>query len=37
MLEKLGPSAEETVKQWVRAFGLALTSGDDNALGPIHK
>ena len=35
MLEKLGPSAEETVKQWVRAFGLALTSGDDKALAKL--
>ena len=32
MLERLGPSAEETVTQWVRAFGLALTGGDDKAL-----
>src|SRR5216683_2255622 len=32
MLEKLAPSAEETATQWVRAFGLALTSGDEAAL-----
>jgi cation diffusion facilitator CzcD-associated flavoprotein CzcO len=35
MLERLGPSAEETVTQWVRAFGLALTSGDDKALAKL--
>jgi putative flavoprotein involved in K+ transport len=35
MLERLGPSAEETVKQWVRAFGLALTGGDDKALAEL--
>jgi hypothetical protein len=32
MLERLGPSAEETVTQWVRAFGVALTGGNDKAL-----
>src|SRR5260370_19268460 len=32
MLERLGPSAEEAEKQWVHAFSLALTSGDDKAL-----
>src|SRR5260370_16857181 len=35
MLERLGPSAEETVTQWVRAFGLALTSTDDKALAKL--
>ncbi len=35
MLEKLAPSTEETAKQWVRAFGLALTSGDDAALAAL--
>ncbi|HTG03957.1 MAG TPA: NAD(P)/FAD-dependent oxidoreductase [Bradyrhizobium sp.] len=35
MLERLGPSAEETVKQWVRAFGLALTGGNDKALAEL--
>jgi hypothetical protein len=32
MLEKLQPSAEETADRWVRAFDLALASGDDKAL-----
>jgi cation diffusion facilitator CzcD-associated flavoprotein CzcO len=32
MLEKSPPSAEDTARQWVRAFGLALTTGDDKAL-----
>src|SRR4030081_4098709 len=35
MLERLGASAEETVTQWVRAFGLALTSTDDKALAKL--
>jgi putative flavoprotein involved in K+ transport len=35
MLEKLAPSTEETAKQWVRAFCLALTSGDDAALAAL--
>ena len=35
MLERLGPSAEGTVTQWVRAFGLALTAGDDKALAKL--
>jgi cation diffusion facilitator CzcD-associated flavoprotein CzcO len=35
MLERLGPSAEETVTQWVRAFGLALTGGNDKALAEL--
>jgi hypothetical protein len=35
MLEKLGPSAEEAVDQWVRAFGLALTSGDYKVLAKL--
>jgi FAD binding domain len=35
MLERLGPSAEETVTQWVRAFGLALTAGDDRVLAKL--
>jgi len=35
MLEKLAPSAEETATQWVRAFGLALTSGDEAALAKL--
>jgi putative flavoprotein involved in K+ transport len=32
MLEKLTPSAEETVAQWVRDFGVALSAGDGSAL-----
>src|SRR6266404_8261006 len=32
MLEKLQPLAEETADRWVRAFDLALASGDDKAL-----
>jgi hypothetical protein len=35
MLEKLAPSAEETATQWMRAFGLALTSGDAAALAKL--
>jgi putative flavoprotein involved in K+ transport len=35
MLERLGPSAEETVTQWVRAFGLALVAGDGNVLAKL--
>jgi cation diffusion facilitator CzcD-associated flavoprotein CzcO len=35
MLERLGPSAEETVTQWVRAFGLALTAGNDKVLAKL--
>ena len=35
MLERLGASAEETVTQWVRAFGLALTGADDKALAKL--
>ena len=32
MLEKLQPSTEEIADRWVRAFDLALASGDDKAL-----
>src|SRR5258708_2231926 len=35
MLEKLAPSAEEIATQWVRAFGLALTSGDEATLAKL--
>jgi putative flavoprotein involved in K+ transport len=35
MLEKLPPSAEDTATQWVRAFGLALATGDDKALAEL--
>jgi hypothetical protein len=37
MLEKLGPSAEETVTQWMRAFNLALTNGDHKALAKLFQ
>ena len=35
MLEKLAPSAEATAKQWVRAFGLALATGDNKVLAKL--
>lgn len=35
MLEKSALSAEETAKQWVRAFGLALTAGNDDGLAKL--
>jgi hypothetical protein len=35
MLEKPAPSAEQTATQWVGAFGLALTSGDEAALAKL--
>src|SRR3981189_3731194 len=35
MLERLGPSAEETVTQWVRAFGFALTGRDGEVLAKL--
>ena len=33
MLERLAPSAEEAVDQWIGAFNLALAAGDADALG----
>ena len=35
MLEKPAPSAEQAATQWVGAFGLALTSGDEAALAEL--